>query len=300
MPAPRGRFPHVPVLLEEVVQYLRLELGAVVLDATVGAGGHSARLVEVVGPGGLVLGIDRDREILPYARQRLASAGGRFHLVWGLFSEIPLVLERFGQSGRVSGMLFDFGVSSLQLDRADRGFSFDRDAPLDLRMGRGAEQPASELVNRLGVDALASLLEDFGEEPRAHAIAEAIVQERARRPVVRTRHLAEIVDRVAPRRGSKTHPATRTFQALRIAVNRELEEIEAGLAAAYDGLRPGGRLAVISFQSLEDRLVKRSFKEGVRAGRLKEVVKGAVSPSADERRRNRRSRSAKLRVVEVQ
>lgn len=293
------RFPHVPVLLDEVIRYLALEQGDVVLDGTVGSAGHSAKLVERVGPRGLLLGLDRDREILPHARRRLATAAGRFHLVWALFSEIPEVLERFDVAGSVAGMLFDLGVSSLQFDRAERGFSFDRDAPLDLRMGRGADEPASALVNRLGVEALVTMFEEFGEEPRARAIAEAIVQERGRRPVVRTRHLAEIVDRVAPRRGAKIHPATRTFQALRIAVNHELDEIDAGLAAAFDGLRPGGRLAVISFQSLEDRLVKRAFKEGVRAGRLREVVKGALKPSAEERRRNRRSRSAKLRVVEV-
>jgi len=290
--------PHVPVLAGEILRHARVRPGGRVVDATVGAGGHAARLLQAVRPDGLLVGCDRDRAILPFARRRLEAVGGRFHLVWSCLSELPDVLVRFDLRGRCDFVLFDLGVSSLQLDDSRRGFSFDRDGPLDLRMGRGAGDPAHVRLERSGEAELAELFRRYGEEPHAERIARAVVAEREHRPILRTRHLATIVERAVPRRPIRIHPATRVFQALRIAVNRELDELADGIPAALSGLAPGGRFAVLSFHSLEDRIVKRAFRDGVRAGHLQLVVKGAVTPSPEERRRNRRSRSAKLRVVE--
>lgn len=290
--------PHVPVLVEEVLHFLALAPGNVVLDATVGGGGHAIELLRRILPSGVLLGMDRDREILPFARRALRAVGGEFHLAWAVFSELPSVVERWGARGRLDAALFDLGVSSLQLETARRGFSFERDGPLDLRMGRGAPESASELLARVSQEELERILREYGEEPRASGIAAAVVQERRRRPILRTRHLVEIVERVVSRRPRRIHPATLTFQGLRIAVNREAEELEAGVTAALGELRPGGRIAVISFHSLEDRWVKRAFREGARSGALLEVTRGAVQPTADEIRRNRRSRSARLRVAE--
>lgn len=296
--AERGDYPHVPVLADEVVDVLDPAPGDVVFDGTVATGGHSSLLLGPIQPGGILIGTDRDRDVLPFARRRLGEIGGAFHLVWATLSEIPDVLDRFGLAGRVAAALFDVGVSSLQLDRTSRGFSFDRDGPLDLRMGRGADRSAADLVAKLGEAQLEQIFREYGEEPRAAEVAREIVRERSRRPILRTRHLAEIVERVSPRRSARIHPATRVFQALRIECNHELDELRLGIEAMLEqGLAPGGRLAVLSFHSLEDRIVKNAFRDAVRSGRFEAVVKGAIGPSTQERRRNRRSRSAKLRVV---
>ena len=289
--------PHVPVLLDEVLEHLAVGPGQRIYDGTVGAGGHSRALLARVGPDGLVLGVDRDRRILPYARRSLEAIGGRYHLAWGLLSELGVVAERFGVAGRLDAVLFDLGVSSLQLDDSGRGFSFDRDGPLDFRMGRGADRPAHEVVQRSSATELEKIFAELGEEPRAREVAEAIVRERSRRPILRTRHLAQVVESVLPRRG-KLHPATRIFQAIRITVNRELDELAAGIEAALGELAPGGRLGIVSFHSLEDRIVKQAFRDASRTDDFRLVMKGAVTPSSGERRRNRRSRSAKLRVIQ--
>jgi 16S rRNA (cytosine1402-N4)-methyltransferase len=284
-------------LLAEVLGALDPRPGEVALDATVGAGGHAAELLERILPGGLLVGCDRDREALALARRRLAPVGGRFHLAWATLSEIPQTVSRFELQGRLDLVLFDLGVSSMQLDRTERGFSFERDAPLDLRMGRGRGESAAELLERSSAEEIERILREFGEEPRAEAIAREIAKERSRAPILRTRQLARLVERVASRGSARLHPATRVFQALRIAVNDELDELRSGIRAAASELAPGGRFAIVSFHSLEDRIVKREFRELVRSGDHAEVVKGVVRPSSDEVRRNRRARSVKLRVI---
>jgi 16S rRNA (cytosine1402-N4)-methyltransferase len=288
---------HVPVLLEEVLRLLDPKPGAIVVDATVGAGGHAAELLRRVRPGGVLFGLDRDREILPFARRRLRAVGGEFHLARAVFSELPTILQRWGARKQLDIALFDLGFSSLQVDSARRGFSFERDAPLDLRMGKGAEESARELLARVSEEELERILRVNADERYARRIAAVVVRERRRRPILRTRHLVELIERAVPRRPARIHPATKTFQALRIEVNREKEELEAGVTAAASELRTGGRLGVISFHSLEDRFVKRFFRDGVRRGELSDVSGGAVRPSEGEVRRNRRARSARLRVV---
>jgi 16S rRNA (cytosine1402-N4)-methyltransferase len=270
----------------------------VVLDASCGAGGHASELLARIRPGGFLVGTDRDAEILPHAKRRLEAIGGEFHLECALFTETPDVLARRGLAGALDRALFDAGASSYQLDTPRRGFSFDRDGPLDLRMGRGCTQTAAEFLARASRDELEAVLRERGEEPFAKRIADAVVRERAKRPVLRTRHLVEIIERAVPKRTWRIHPASRCFLALRSKINFETEELEAGLEGVMGELRPGGRIGVVGFQSLEDRIVKRAFQAGVRSGVLRDVTGGAVGPTPDEVRRNRRSRSAKLRVAE--
>jgi 16S rRNA (cytosine1402-N4)-methyltransferase len=278
---------HEPVMVAEVVQLLRG--GAVVVDMTVGAGGHAAALLEA----GVdrVVGVDRDLDALAVAGERLAPFGSRVRLIGSRFSEI----DEQAVGGPADGVLFDLGVSSMQLDRSDRGFGYRADGPLDMRMGEGeapAGPSAADLVNGLPEKELADLIFRFGDEPRSRRIAAAIVR---RRPVSTTDQLAGIVVSAVGKRPGGPHPARRTFQALRIAVNRELEELTAALPPAAGLLGPGGRMVVISYHSLEDGIVKRAFRadDGLRV-----LTKKPLVPSAEERARNPRSRSAKLRAAE--
>jgi 16S rRNA (cytosine1402-N4)-methyltransferase len=278
---------HEPVMVAEVVQLLRG--GAVVVDMTVGAGGHAAALLEA----GVdrVVGVDRDLDALAVAGERLAPFGSRVRLIGSRFSEI----DEQAVGGPADGVLFDLGVSSMQLDRADRGFGYRADGPLDMRMGEGeapAGPSAADLVNGLPEKELADLIFRFGGEPRSRRIAAAIVR---RRPVTTTDQLAGVVVSAVGKRPGGPHPARRTFQALRIAVNRELEELTAALPPAAGLLGPGGRVVVISYHSLEDGIVKRAFRAD---DRLRVLTKKPLVPSADERARNPRSRSAKLRAAE--
>jgi 16S rRNA (cytosine1402-N4)-methyltransferase len=278
---------HEPVMVAEVVDLLRG--GAVVVDMTVGAGGHAAALLEA----GVdrVVGVDRDLEALAVAGERLAPFGSRVRLIGSRFSEI----DEQALGGPADGVLFDLGVSSMQLDRADRGFGYRADGPLDMRMGEGespARPTAADLVNGLPERELADLIFRFGDEPRSRRIAAAIVR---RRPVSTTDQLAGIVVSAVGKRPGGPHPARRTFQALRIAVNRELEELTAALPPAAGLLGPGGRMVVISYHSLEDGIVKRTFRAD---DRLLVLTKKPLVPSAEERARNPRSRSAKLRAAE--
>jgi 16S rRNA (cytosine1402-N4)-methyltransferase len=277
---------HEPVMVAEVVQLLRG--GAVVVDMTVGAGGHAAALLEA----GVdrVVGVDRDLDALAVAGERLAPFGSRVRLIGSRFSEI----DEQAVGGPADGVLFDLGVSSMQLDRADRGFGYRADGPLDMRMGEGeapAGPSAADLVNGLPEKELADLIFRFGGE-RSRRIAAAIVR---RRPVTTTDQLAGVVVSAVGKRPGGPHPARRTFQALRIAVNRELEELTAALPPAAGLLGPGGRVVVISYHSLEDGIVKRAFRAD---DRLRVLTKKPLVPSADERARNPRSRSAKLRAAE--
>ncbi len=271
----------------EVVELLRG--GAVVVDMTVGAGGHTAALLEA----GVdrVVGVDRDPEALTVAGARLAPFGSRVRLIGARFSEI----DEQAVGGPADGVLFDLGVSSIQLDRADRGFGYRADGPLDMRMGEGeapAGPSAADLVNGLPERDLADLIYRFGGEPRSRRIAAAIVR---RRPVSTTDELTGIVVSAVGKRPGGPHPARRTFQALRIAVNRELEELTAALPPAAGLLGPGGRMVVISYHSLEDGIVKRAFRADER---LRVLTKKPLVPSAEEGARNPRSRSAKLRAAE--
>ena len=305
--------PHRPVLLAEAVQYLAPERGGLFVDATLGLGGHSEALLEA-NPQARVIGIDRDREALQFAEQRLARFEGRFRPVHANFGEIRRVLKDAGET-EANGVLADLGVSSLQLDSEARGFSFRHDAPLDMRMNAGddEEETVAQLLARLPEEEIARIIFEYGEERKSRRIARWIVERREQgRAIETTVELAELVARaVGYKRTDHIHPATRTFQALRIAVNRELEELAAFLEASIDLLQPSGRLVVISFHSLEDRIVKRAFRRS--AGqcecdpRLPRCACGArrdvevltrrpVTPTPAERDANPRARSAKLRA----
>ncbi|MBI3847017.1 MAG: 16S rRNA (cytosine(1402)-N(4))-methyltransferase RsmH [Planctomycetes bacterium] len=296
-----SRSVHAPVLVEEVVSFLDLSPGAIVVDATVGAVGHALHVLPRITPGGRLVGIDRDPQILDVARERLQHFGDSVRLVHARADEIDIVLAREGLKV-VDAVLFDLGVSSLQIDRAERGFSFEQDGPLDMRMDPRLRRTAADFVNSEPEDSLARALRDYGDERFANRIARAIVRERVRRPFRRTLELADLVARTVPAprpaRGRKgLHPATRTFQAIRIAVNDELGALEQALPKALEALRPGGRLAVISFHSLEDRIVKQFIREESRRGRMDILTKKPLGPSAGEIASNPRSRSAKLRVA---
>ena len=284
---------HVPVMLDEVLQWLDPRPGAVIVDGTLGGGGHTAALAERVGPAGRVVALDRDPEAADLARRRLA--GLPVELVHANFCDLPEVLAGLAVAA-VDGVVLDLGVSSLQLADRQRGFSFSAEGPLDLRFDPTAGQPAWRLLGRLSAEHLADLIYRYGEERYSRRIARAVVQARRSGPIRTAAELAELVRRCVPRRpgGGRIDPATRTFQALRIAVNDELESLEIALRRVPDCLRPLGRMAVISFHSLEDRRVKQAF-----AGdeRLEVLTKRPVRPTAREVAGNPRARSAKLRVA---
>lgn len=292
---------HVPVLAEEVVALLGGRddgdgLRGWIVDATLGAGGHSATLLERF-PSVRVLGTDQDREILDVARERLEPYQDRVELHCARISDLSRVLRKV-RAPRPVAFLLDLGASSLQLDRAERGFSFQGDGPLDMRMDASRDRTAADVINTWDEVDLADLFEHEGGEPRAQArrIAAEIVKSRRRAPFLRTGALAELVARVARGRGP-IHPATRVFQALRRVVNEEGDELLAGLATAEWWLADGGVLAVISFHSGEDAVVKRFLREGELGGRWRVLTKKAIQPGRDEQRANPRSRSARLRAA---
>jgi 16S rRNA (cytosine1402-N4)-methyltransferase len=280
-------------------------------DGTAGGGGHAAAVLESSGPNGWLFGCDRDGAAVEAARARLAAFAGRFEIRRGNFAELAEMVE----PGSYDGVLLDLGVSSPQLDEAERGFSFQQDGPLDMRMDTRQSVTAAELVNHLGAAELAKILWEWGGEPQSRRLARAIEAERRLAPFKTTGQLAGLIERLAPRRGKRTHPATAVFQALRLAVNDEPGSLERGLAAAMKILKPGGRLVVITFHSLEDRLVKEfgrvrargyEFDGPVdvpelrrpRAPELRWAERRAVKPGAAELAENPRSRSAQLRVME--
>lgn len=307
---------HLPVMLTEVVEHLNIRPGATILDGTLGLGGHAGAMLERAMPGGRLVGLDRDETSLARAREALAPFGEAVCLRLAVFSRFADAAAECGIFG-FDAMLVDLGVSSPQLDEADRGFSFLRDGPLDMRMGGWeGRQSARQLVNRANFDTLKRIIGQYGEEPQAGRIARAIIEAREKRPFETTLQLAACVEAAYPakwRATARNHPATRTFQALRMAVNDELGELEAFLDGIGGHLNPGGRLAVISFHSLEDRLVKRAFKrlsDGCRcAPGLPEcqcgghipyalVTKKPLTATDEENAVNPRARSAKLRVIE--
>jgi 16S rRNA (cytosine1402-N4)-methyltransferase len=306
---------HVPVLVERVVALLTPAVrapSAVAVDATLGPGGHSMALLQRF-ESLRVVGLDRDPEALELAAARLTSYADRLTLVHARYDELPQVLARLGYD-RVDGVLFDLGVSSLQLDEPRRGFSYSQDAPLDMRMDPTGGITAADVVNRYPAEELARILREYGEERFAGRIAHAVVRERSREPFTTTARLAELVRATIPAatRRSGGHPAKRTFQALRIEVNGELAALERALPAALAALRVGGRAVVLSYHSLEDRLVKRVLAAGAtttappdlpvtlpeHAPWLRLLTRGAETPSAEEVAENPRAASARLRAVE--
>lgn len=284
-----------------MIENLRCGPHAIYVDCTLGEGGHAEAILEATAPDGRLIGIDRDDEAIQRAGERLKRYGDRVRLFHESLNNLGMILES-QQIRCVDGILMDLGVSTLQLMDPKRGFSFQKDGPLDMRMDRRSEVTAAELVNSLPEDRLARLLWEYGEERWSRRIARAVVGERRKRPITTTLELADVVRRAVPpaARHGRLHPATRTFQALRIAVNQELEHLARALAAAVDRLNPAGRLCVIAFHSLEDRVVKRTFRASALSdpARVRVVTKKPIVPSPREIESNPRSRSAKLRVVE--
>ena len=306
---------HLPVMPVEVLVTLAPSAGSLQIDTTVGGGGHTERILEAASPDGRVLGLDADPAAIERAGQRLARFGDRLVLRRANFRERASVAPDAG-FGAVDGALFDLGLSSFQLADRERGFGFRAGGPLDMRFDTTSGIPAAELLATLTADELAALFRRYGEEPSAWRIAKAIVAARAAAPIETAEELAALVERTLPpnpRQPRRTHPATRVFQALRIAVNEELDALEVGLAAAVDLLQPGGRLVVLSYHSLEDRIVKRFLaaeRRGCvcapeapvcvcgRAPRLRLVTRPSLVPTAEEITANPRARSARLRAAE--
>jgi 16S rRNA (cytosine1402-N4)-methyltransferase len=289
---------HLPVLLDEVLAWLRPSSGGRYVDATVGNGGHAAAILDASGPDGRLLGLDADPDAVEIARGNLAAYGERAAIVNASFRTMADAV-RAHEFGPVDGIVMDLGISSRQLDVGGRGFSFRRDDPLDMRLDPSRGESAAELLNRADEHEIADILYQYGEEYRSRRVARAIVHQRARTPFATTADLVHAVEyALGPKRG-RTHPATKTFQAIRIAVNDELGALEVALPMAAGLLAEGGRLAVISFHSLEDRRVKQFFRAGgTDAAPLAELTRKPVVPIAEEIERNPRARSAKLRVAE--
>ncbi len=303
---------HHPVLVKETLDYLRVHQGGVYVDCTVGLGGHSEAMLQVLAGSGRLIGIDRDADALSLASERLSRYSG-VELYQDNFKNLPLVLKRLSLDS-IDGCLVDLGVSSLQLDAAERGFSFREKGPLDLRMDQGQRTTAADLLNRLPEEALVDIFKRLGEEPSARRIAAEIVRRRRISKITTTTELAELVEQVKGRQPrTRIHPATLVFQALRLEVNQELEGLGDFLGNVIRTLSPGGRLVVISFHSLEDRIVKQTYQlkagkcicfkpaDRCTCGRIQEVrilTKKPVTPSDEEVALHPRSRSAKLRAVE--
>jgi len=287
---------HLPVMLREAVEMLGLRTGGTYIDATVGLGGHAEEILRRIGPGGRLLGLDRDSEALERARERLK--GERAVLVKARFSEMKEAARENGIE-KADGVLFDFGVSMLQLRAEGRGFSFMGDAPLDMRMDPAEPLTAEEIVNGYPEKELEMVIREYGEEKRARRVARAITTARRRGRIRTCRELSDIVVRALGGRRGKIHPATRTFQALRIAVNDELGEIRRGLEASLGVVRPGGRLVAISYHSLEDRIVKQFMRDAKERGLLKTLTKKPIRPSREETLKNPSARSARLRAGEA-
>lgn len=311
MPSNRRSTPegeHVPVLLEEVLQVLELQPGQVVADATLGWGGHSAAILDRIGPTGRLIGTDLDPDNLPRARERLEKLGLPFHLQQSNFAALPTILGELGIDG-VDGFLADLGMSSMQVDDPERGFSYVREGPLDMRMDRTRGRTAAQLLATIHHDELVQALRELGDEPDADRVSRAILAARDRDELHGTQDLARVICEAVPRSngGGKSwrlhprpgkwnlHPAARTFQTLRILVNRELASLESLLRSLSWILKPGGKAAIISFHSGEDRLVKAAFREGKRLGVYSAISAEPIRASGYERIDNPRSRSAKLR-----
>jgi 16S rRNA (cytosine1402-N4)-methyltransferase len=300
---------HVPVLLDEVIAGLQAQRGGYFVDCTVGLGGHAAAILEKISPSGRLLGIDTDPEAIKVSQDKLSDYGEAVTLVNDNFVNLEDICRRY-HFHPVDGILFDLGVSSLQLDTAERGFSFHLDAPLNMRFDPGQGLTASDIVNSFSEQELAKLIEKYGEERHSRRIARYIVQNR---PIATTVELASLVEQASSGKRAKIHPATRTFMAIRIAVNSELQNLELALKQTINLLRPGGRLTVISYHSLEDRIVKQFMRYAASSclcppgtvvcccghvPTLKLISRKVIKPTSLEIESNPRSRSAKLRIAE--
>jgi 16S rRNA (cytosine1402-N4)-methyltransferase len=305
---------HTPVLVKEAVASLRCRQGGIYVDGTIGGAGHAHAVLEETAPDGMLIGIDKDGNALFEAEKRLGVFGSRVILVKGNFADIGNILANLSID-KVEGVLLDLGVSSHQLDMPERGFSFSQDAPLDMRMDQSCGTGAFTLVNTYHEEALAEIIWEFGEERMARVIARAIIAKRRLAPIETTTELAALVTSVMPSRMKrlKIHPATRTFQAIRIAVNHELDDLKRGIGGSIDMIKPGGRLSIISFHSLEDRIVKGAFALSAKhctcpsdlpicvcakQAQLKLITRKPITPGQAEMLANPRSRSAKLRTAE--
>ncbi len=290
---------HKPVLVEEVIDNLNLRDGNVVVDCTLGAGGHSLKILQHIVPRGRLIGIDQDSDILKIASENLKDYKNNINLLYGNFKDIDSLIRSIGIE-KVDAILYDLGVSSLQLDTPERGFSFKLEGPLDMRMDKTAAISAFDLVNNLPKYELRKVLSQYGQERYAGKIANLIVEKRKKESIESTLVLSRIVAEAYPYRArfSKIHPATRTFQALRIAVNTELDILKMSITKAVDILNLQGRLGVIAFHSLEDRIIKNTFKDCASEQLLKIITKKPIRPSSEEVIDNPRARSARLRVAE--
>jgi len=285
---------HHPVMLAEVMHSLITDLDGVYVDATIGGGGHAQALLERLSGKAILIGIDRDEEAITIARNQLGAYAQRVRFIQGSFSQIAEILMNENLDF-INGILFDLGVSSWQLDSPQRGFSFSKDGPLDMRMDQKAKLNASQVVNNFPEKDLADILYLYGEERHSYKIARAIVNVRQKKPITTTRELENIVWKCVPKRQGGIHPATRTFMALRIYVNRELDELSKGLEDATRFLKEGARLVVLSYHSLEDRIVKCFFKN---SDQLDVLTRKPIIPSQEEILSNPRARSARMRVAQ--
>lgn len=291
--------PHTPVMLKKILEYLSPPEGGCVVDCTVGLGGHSKALAERLGPRGRLIAIDRDKQSLQVAEENLKGVPVRKDFIHEDFRRIERILNDLGVEG-VDIILLDLGISSYQLDDPQRGFSINAEGPLDMRMDQDGAFSAYDLINSLSEKEIDSILKLYGEERLHKRIAHFLVEERRRHPIESTKDLKDLVLRALPRsyQRQKIHPATRTFQAFRIAVNRELESLEVALSRCADFLKPGGRIGVIAFHSLEDRIVKQKFRSLAKAGAVQLLTKKPLRPTEEETQVNPRSRSARFRVAE--
>ena len=287
---------HISVMVEEVMAFLRCEPGHTYVDATLGGGGHAFEILKRSAPDGMLIGMEWDEEALSEAKKTLLSFGDRVKLIRENFVHLPDLMK----AESADGILLDLGLSSIQLEREERGFSFKGEGPLDMRMDQRIDETAADLVNNLSSEELESILFQYGEERWAKRIVRALVEEREREPIRTTQALRKIVHHAIPRRfhSRRIDPATRTFQALRIRVNEELENLQKILETGWKILKKGGRMCVISFHSLEDRMIKETFRALEKQEKMVILTKKPVTPSEEEQKRNPRSRSAKLRCAE--
>jgi 16S rRNA (cytosine1402-N4)-methyltransferase len=290
---------HIPVLAKEVITYLQLKKGMIIVDCTVGVGGHAADILKQIGDSGYLIGIDRDEEALEEARKHISCISDRFRLIHSNYKDVDAILAELNIY-KVDGALFDLGISSFQMDRAARGFSIKLDGPLDMRMDKNDNIKASDIVNGCSKSELMTIFRKYADEYFAARIADRIIKERRKQHIGSTARLAGIVTDALPYRYRfrRIHPATKVFMALRIAVNNEIESLTRGLSTIIPFLSNGSRICVISFHSIEDRVVKNKFREFAGSRQLKIITKKPVRPNIEEINNNPKSRSAKLRVAE--